>query len=299
MKILFPCTSRVHKARQILLLKELAKNHEVKVVYLSTSAKDMGDIGGSYAVTFNKYIKEHKPDLIIIRGDRFEVLPLAMTARYNNIPIAHIEGFDLSGVIDNQVRYAVSYLSDYHFVTNDDSYRRAMAMGFKNVWDFGSLDVEYAMKVHDSFTKKKYIMVLYHPIAGEDDGEVLRAVEGIELPIVGIKSNADYGKKIYTEEFKPQQFIQLLKNASVLVGNSSAGIKEASILGTPVVNIGDRQVNRLRTKNIKDCECNERDIEYFIQYQLTHGRYKPDHTYYKKDTSKKIAEVIDGLVFKK
>jgi UDP-N-acetylglucosamine 2-epimerase (hydrolysing) len=292
MKIIFPCSNRVHLSRQKLLLKELSKKNEVKIVYLSTPAQDMGDVAGSYAVKFNKYIKEYKPDLIIIRGDRFEVLPLVMTARYNNIPIAHIEGFDLSGVIDNQVRYAVSYLSDYHFVTNDDSYRRAMAMGFNNVWNFGSLDCEYALSVHDSFTEKPYILVLYHPIDGEDEAEVIKAAKSFKMPIAGIKSNKDYGRGLYKEEYTPGQFIQILTNASVLVGNSSAGIKEASILGIPTVNIGQRQMNRLRGKNVKDCECNEKDIKYFIQYQLDHGRYGPDYTYYKPNASKLIAEKI-------
>src|SRR3990167_5278240 len=141
MKICFPQTNRAHQ-RQKLLLDELAKDNEVVIADISHVAENetMANVAAAYAVEFNKYLEKVKPDLVLIRGDRFEVLPLAMCCAYREIHIAHIEGFDLSGAIDNKVRYAISYLADYHFVTNEDSYKRAVDMGFKNVWNFGSLD---------------------------------------------------------------------------------------------------------------------------------------------------------------
>lgn len=281
-KILFPITNRVHEARQKLLLRELARKNSVKIVRLSTPSKDMGSVSSSYAVHFNKFIKQEKPDLVIIRGDRYEQLPLAMVSAYNGIPIAHIEGFDLSGVIDNRVRYAISNLSDYHFVTNEDSYNRARSMGFEHVWNYGSLDCEYALEASKSARRreKPYILALYHPIQTESPEPVIRALEHFDIEVIGIKSNSDYGKALYQEEYSPQQFIHLLDGATCLVGNSSAGLKESSILGVPVVNIGERQMNRTRPSNVVDVPCDEDAIVAGITWQIRHGRYQRDTTYY-------------------
>src|SRR3990167_1999842 len=284
MKICCPTTNRVHLPRQKLLLEELAKDNEVVIADISHVAENetMANVAAAYAVEFNKYLESTKPDLVLIRGDRYEQLSLTMVTAYRGIPIAHIEGFDLSGVIDNKVRYAVSYLSDYHFVTNEESYTRAKNMGFENVWNFGSLDCEYAMSVGGARTAKKpYMVVLYHPVSNERPEAIVGALEAFknDFDLVGIKSNHDYGKQLYSEEFAPDKFIQLLRGAKCLIGNSSAGIKEASVLGTPVVNVGERQANRLRPKNVRDCKCETEDIQDAIKYQLEH-RYAMDFTYY-------------------
>lgn len=296
--ILFPITNRVHEARQKTLLRELALHHKVKVVRLSTPSNDMGAVSATYALNFQKFIKAEKPDLVLIRGDRYEQLPLAMVAAYSGIPIAHIEGFDLSGVIDNKVRYAISNLSDYHFVTNEDSYNRARSMGFEHVWDYGSLDCEYALDASKSARKdeKPYIVALYHPIGTESPVPVLSALEHFDYKIYGIRSNGDYGKTLYTEEYKPDEFVRLLDGATCLVGNSSAGLKESSILGVPVVNIGERQMNRTRPSNVIDVPCEEEAIVAGIQWQMKHGTYERDMTYYKPNASKNIALKIGELI---
>ena len=303
MKICFPTTNRVHLSRQKLLLEELAKDNEVVIADISHVAENetMANVAAAYAIEFNKYLERTKPDLVIIRGDRYEQLPLAMCCAYRQIPIAHIEGFDLSGVIDNRVRYAISYLSEFHFVTNDDSYKRAKNMGFKNVWNFGSLDCEYAMSVDGArTTKKPYLVVLYHPVPNERPEAILEALEAFknDYDLIGIKSNHDYGKQLYSEEFSPDEFIRLLRGAKCLIGNSSAGIKEAGVLGTPVVNIGERQANRLRPKNVRDCKCETEDIKNAIEEQLKHGTYPISFLYYKPETSVKIAETIYNYLSK-
>mgnify|MGYP001592820009 FL=1 len=265
---------------------------------------NMAEVAVDIAGKFQKALDSEKPDLALIRGDRYEMLVPTMLCAYNNIPIVHIEGFDLSGVIDNKVRYAISHLSDYHFVTNEESYRRALSMGFKNVWNYGSLDCEYALKCSQTLEtapghEQSYIIVLYHSVPNESSTELFSALERFsDYTIIGIKGNRDYGKQLYNEEYSPEEFIRLLNGASCLVGNSSAGIKEASVLGIPVVNIGSRQQNRLKPSNVVDVPCRSKYIELGIEYQLGVERYQVDHTYYKKDTSKKIAETICQLVSK-
>ena len=90
----------------------------------------------------------------------------------------------------------------------------------------------------------------------------------------------------------PEQFIGLLKKSACLVGNSSAGIKECSYLGVPVVNIGTRQNGRMRAKNVVDVEYNKSAIKQAIKKQLAHGSYKKSEIYYKEGTSKKIAQAL-------
>ena len=298
-KVIFPTFNRVHEARQKLLLDELYKNFKVCITIYSKKDMSMSEVAVDIAGKFQLALDSEKPDLALIRGDRYEMLIPAMLCAYNKIPIIHIEGFDLSGVIDNKVRYAISYLSDYHFVTNEDSYNRAKSMGFENVWNFGSLDVEYARSVtrHNApESTKPYILVLYHPVPGEDEFELFQALESFkDYQIKGIKSNRDYGKQTYTEEYGPEEFIKLLRGTSCLVGNSSCGIKEAPALGISVVNVGERQANRLRPESVKDCKCEKKEIENMIEYQLKH-KYEHSDLYFKPETSKRITEAITSLV---
>jgi len=296
-KIIFPTFNRVHESRQKLLLEELAKSFQIHITTYSDKKMKMEDIAVDIALKFRGAIEVIKPDLALIRGDRHECLVPATLCAYSGIPIAHIEGFDLSGVIDNRVRFAISHLSDYHFVTNEESYKRAKDMGFKNVWNYGSLDVEYASMV-EGRKEGKYIVALWHNTPTETEKPLLEALESFkDYDIVGIRGNHDYGiESTYKEEYEPDEFIRLLKGASCLVGNSSCGLKECSILGTPTINIGNRQANRLRTKNVLDVKCRKEDIIDGIQRQLRHGRYTFDQTYYKEGTSKRITEKIINLL---
>src|SRR3990167_2689556 len=284
MKICFPTTNRVHLSRQKLLLEELAKDNEVVIADISHVAENetMANVAAAYAIEFNKYLERTKPDCVLIRGDRAEILPLAMPSVYREIPIAHIEAGDLSGTWDNKIRFSISHLADIHFATNTEAEERLRIMDFKNVWNFGSLDCEYAIAVNGArTTKKPYLVVLYHPVPNERPEAILEALGPFknDYDLIGIKSNHDYGKQLYSEEFSPDEFIRLLRGAKCLIGNSSAGIKEAGVLGTPVVNIGERQANRLRPKNVRDCKCETEDIQDAIKYQLEH-RYAMDFIYY-------------------
>lgn len=268
----------------------------------------MASLSILYAIDFNNYLAGKQFDAVIIRGDRFEMLGLTMVASYKGIPIVHLEGGDVSGVIDNRVRHAITHLSDYHFCTNENSHRRLVQMGapLDHVWNFGSLDVEYAAKVKPKKLRDKpYILVAFHPITGEDEGELDAALAqflpSIHRPrdygfdIIKIGSNADYGRGYGTEQYSPEDYINLMRFSKVCVGNSSSLLKEASILGVPVVNIGSRQNARLKPKNVFDVACKERLIASAIKYQLEQ-KYRKDRVYYQKDTSKKIVNKLKAIL---
>jgi len=284
-------------ARQQLLLDELAKDFDIDVF----TPKDRGE-GKPVdsiitSVQFHNYLIKSKPDAVLARGDRYEILPIVYVARYRGIPVIHLEGGDLSGVIDNEVRHAITALSQYHFATNDEAHARLIQMGAEitRVWNYGSLDVEFAKSVplENWDGAEPYTFIAYHPIDGEDEAELTKAIKGMNTVIVG--SNSDYGRKYGDEEVKPDKYINLLSNAEVLVGNSSSLLKEASILGTPVVLVGNRQHRRLMPKNVLNVPCEASIIKDAIEFQMKR-EFEPDFIYYKPNTSERIAAKIKEIL---
>lgn len=298
-KIIFPSTFRGHLARQQLLLKELKKFFDLHIVEYGLGSGNMADSSGEVTIFFLNQIRKIQPDLLLARGDRFEMLPIVMTCAYRGIPVAHIEGGDLSGTIDNKVRYAITHLSDFHFVTNEEAHARIISMGvpINRVWNFGSLDVEFASKVKpQNLRNKPYILTSYHPIEGEDEKTVDSALTSFKkYDIVKIASNKDYGREYGEELYSPEDYINLMRFASCGVGNSSSFLKEASILGTPVVLIGNRQKQRLLPNNVLVIPCDETIIKEAIVFQMKRT-FKPDLTYYKSETSRKIAEKLKEVL---
>ncbi len=366
--ICFPITSRVHYARQKYLLQKLNKNPKLVLqvivggsvlldkygerflpaikeagLTISDTLFNVVD-GGSHiamaktagltALEFANSLHKLNPDIVVIRGDRFEQLAIAMVAAYLNKTIAHIEGGDLSGTIDESVRHAITKLAHIHFVTNEDAKKRVIAMGEnpRSVFNVGSPDVEFAAKVDAKYDgkivnktgtgpaidfEKPFSMVLYHPVTTENGNranaeKLLRAVDELNFPAIWFWPNSDAGTndiakaiRVYREQGKlknnkirfvtdllPEDFIGLLRKASVLIGNSSAGIKEASYFGTPVVNVGKRQMGRLRGPNIVDVGHDKDILIESIKKQVRHGRYPKSSLYYRPGTSDLIIKTL-------
>ena len=285
-------------------------------------------------IEFSSLLESLNPDLVVVRGDRYEILPIATAAAYMNKTIAHIEGGDLTGTIDESVRHAVTKLSHIHFATNEASRERIIGMGEnpRFVFNVGSPDVELVAKnraiitnkdLHDAGVgtrpdiKESFLIVMQHPVTTEMDKnmgnveETLRAVCDLKMPTIWFWPNIDAGTdevsgvmRRYREEtginnhtlflkhLPPAKFISLLKKCSCLAGNSSCGIKECSYLGIPVVNIGTRQDGRMRAYNVVDVEYNRHQIRNAIKKQLEAGRYAKSNIYYKKDSSKEIADIL-------
>jgi UDP-N-acetylglucosamine 2-epimerase (non-hydrolysing) len=295
MKICLPLTARPHLARQKLLIEELKKYFDLSIWQPESIKSNMSVASILYATEFNNYLAGKDFDAVIVRGDRYEMLGIAMVAVYRGLTVIHIEGGDLSGVIDNKVRHAITQLSDYHFCTNEESHKRLINMGIspQRVWNFGSLDVEFAGKVRvKKIHKTPYILVAYHPIEGEDESQLNEALTQFnQYGIIKVGSNTDYGRQYGTEQYSPEDYINLMRGAMICIGNSSSLLKEASILGTPVVLVGDRQDNRLKPKNVVTVPCETHNIKTAIMYQLNNKK-KRDLVYYQPKTSKKICSTI-------
>jgi len=276
-----------------------------------------------------------KPDIVVVRGDRFEVLSAAVAASLMNIPIAHIEGGDVTGTIDESIRHAITKLAHIHFATNEDARRRIITMGEnkKYVFNVGSPDIEVVMRYGkgkpnhafiqetgsgaDINTRQPYLIVMYQPVTTEletlreNTRMLLRTVHSLNIPAFWFWPNFDAGAeegiakelRIFSDKVKdhsikfmryipPKEYLSLLNSAVCLVGNSSAGIKECSYLGVPVVNIGSRQTNRLKGRHVLDVSHDENAVIHAIQKQIAKGRYTPSRIYAKPDTAKNITEIL-------
>jgi len=367
-KICFPIMNRVHYARQKYLLDLLQADPRIHlqvvvggsallekygerfVPALEQSGFRVDDAlynvieGGNHiamaktaaltALEFSNSLYKLNPDIVLVRGDRFEQLAVAMVAAYVNKTVAHIEGGDVSGTIDESVRHAITKLAHIHLVTNEDARRRVIQMGERpaSVFNVGSPDVEFAAREkkkidaalwrsigtgHDIDFTKPYLMVMYHPVTTETDNKgpaeaLLSAVDKLNMQTVWFWPNSDAGtneiakairkwregKKIKNKKIKfvtdvlPEDFIALLRGASVLAGNSSSGIKEASYLGVPVVNIGTRQGSRLRGPHVRDVGNDTNAIHAAIRAQLKHGPYPSSNLYYQPNTSERIVDIL-------
>ena len=289
------------------------------------------------ALEFTNGFHTADPDIVVICGDRFEQLAIAMSAAYLNKTIAHIEGGDVSGSIDESVRHAITKLAHIHFVTNEDAQRRVLAMGEdpKYVFNTGSLDVEVASQVEAAITNeminrygvghevdvtRPFVMVIQHPVTTERENrrhldETLKAVTTLGMPTIWIWPNPDAGtgemadrlrhfrenaghaadRMRFITDLPVHEFIALLKAAACLIGNSSAGIKECSYLGTPVVNIGARQQGRLHAANVEHVPDESDAILAAVRQQIAHGRYTSSNIYYRPAASQTIVDLLAGL----
>ena len=286
------------------------------------------------ALEFTNGLHTLSPDVVVICGDRFEQLAIAMAAAYLNLTLAHIEGGDVTGSIDESVRHAITKLSHFHFVTNEDARRRVLAMGEdpRHVYNTGSLDVELAARVETVLTSDQlnaygvghsvdltqpFLLVVQHPVTTERDNRAhiqttLEAVARADMPTVWFWPNADAGTAEMAETLRhvreqhgeltermrfiinvpADEFISLLSQAACLIGNSSAGIKECSYLGTPVVNIGGRQQGRLAAEHVIHVGYDGGEIDRAIATQIAHGRYPSSSIYHRADTSDQILTVL-------
>jgi len=229
------------------------------------------------------FVREFPPDLLVVHGDRIETLAGAMVGALNNILVAHVEGGELSGTVDELIRHAVSKLAHLHFVANDEAKGRLLQMGEhpEAVYAIGSPDVDVMLsqalpdldevRVHYDIPFADYGILIYHPVTTELGLIARRAQDVVEAIIrsgrdfIVIHPNNDPGRDLimlalqrlqgdphirFLPSMRFEAFLVLLRHADVIVGNSSAGIREAPVFGVPTINLGSRQLNRFRYQSI-------------------------------------------------
>ncbi len=241
----------------------------------------------------SNYCKKVNPDLIVVHGDRVETLAGAIVGSLNNILVAHIEGGELSGTVDELIRHSVSKLSHIHFVSNGDAAKRLIQMGemASSIFTIGSpdIDIMFSDDLPSLETAKEYYeigfeqfaIVMFHPVTTEVNEMKEYAtnfVSGLLNDMhnyVVIFPNNDLGNQYIINEYQKlkdhprfrvfpslrfEYFLTLLKNSQFIIGNSSAGIREAPYYGIPIINIGTRQQNRALHADIINVDYTEKSI---------------------------------------
>ena len=267
-KICFIITSFIHYSRNLLILDELRKRPDVELHIIIGGAALLAKYSSKYAhvrevltrdgfgnlhevyfnlegdngvtkaktiglgiIEFASFMDKISPDLVIVRGDRFEVLAAAIAASNLNIPIAHIEGGDITGSIDESVRHAITKLAHIHFATNEQSKKRIIKMGERKnyVFNFGSPDIEVVDKLLNSKKNKKnpaidfikktgsgadinladdFLMVMYHPVTTQIEKiapgtrNLLAAVYEANMPTLWFWPNYDAGAEEISREIR-------------------------------------------------------------------------------------------------
>ena len=277
-----------------------------------------------------------KPDAVVTIADRFETISTSIAAAYQNIPLVHVQGGEVTGSIDEKVRHANTKLADIHLVSSKDARERVLKLGENpgKVINTGCPSIDLVKEIEnekdlpfDPFEKyggvgarfnwkSGYIVVMQHPVTTEYKDakkhilETLHAIKKLDYPTFWFWPNVDAGSDgtsngirsfrelenaenmHFFKNMEPLDFLRLLKNSKALVGNSSAGIRECSYLGTPVINIGTRQNRRLRAQNVKDVTSDRQKIFEETKKAIENGYFDKSEIYGNGNAGKKIANIL-------
>jgi len=287
---------------------------------------------GEAVIGLTHALAQARPDLVMLIGDRGEMLAGAIAALHAGIPIVHLHGGERSGTVDEPVRHAITKLSHWHFVATEESRERVVRLGERpeHVWITGapSLDglaeqgARPRQQVLDELgltAQARFLLVIFHPVVQEMDDAyeqtaALASALRDSLPdpqthIVWLAPNADAGsggilraldeirdERLHRVTHLPRPtFVAALRHAEALVGNSSAGIIEAASFGTPVVNIGNRQRARERNRNTIDCPGDRLSIAGDVTRALAHGRYPAANVYGDGQAGARITQLLATL----
>ncbi len=273
---------------------------------------------------FSKYVEKIKPDLIVVHGDRPEPLACAIVGSFKNILVSHIEGGEVSGTIDELIRHSISKLSHIHFVSNKLAKKRLIQMGEdkNSIFIIGSPDIDLMFssdlpKISDAREKydiefKKYSICLFHPVTTEIEflkNQIKCLVESLlesNKNYVVIYPNNDLGSNLIIEKYQNissnkikvlpsirfEYFLTILKNADFIIGNSSAGIREAPYYSVNSINLGSRQNNRDTNKMIYNVDFNKKNILKKMDILENRQKIQPIKNYGKGNSSELFSEIL-------
>lgn len=308
--------------------------HIVDVRYADDTKESMALFIGEFIQRLTPLIRTINPDIILVLGDRGEMLAGAIVGAYLSIPVAHIHGGEVTSTVDDLARHAITKLSHIHFPATEESAGRIIRMGEdpSRVFVVGAPGLDQIL--HESLIEveeieKKYhlnfsnyvLLVVQHPVtlevnqASAQIRETLEAISFFQYQTVIIYPNADAGGRAMIDVIKEYEhlpfiraykniphkdYLSLMRYSSVLIGNSSSGIIEAPSFGIPVINIGSRQQGRERGNNIVDVGYNRESIVSAIDCVLNNDSYKnkiklKNNPYGNGSSGKKIVHTLSEI----
>ena len=286
------------------------------------------------ALTIERFcdvFKELKPDLVVLLGDRYEIMGVAQSAMLNNIPIAHLYGGDTTqGAIDEAIRHSITKMSHLHFTSCEQSKKRVVQLGENpsRVFNIGSLAIENIKKI-PLMTKndlenslefkfnKKNLLVTFHPVTLEGNSktqfsELLSALDELkDTNIIITCPNSDEGNEEIFELIKEyenkhsnvkvykslgmKRYLSAMQFVDMVVGNSSSGIYEVPSFKIPTINIGNRQKGRLQASSIINCKPQKNEILEAINNAYNFDCSNVINPYEGIEPSEKIVEILKNF----
>ena len=280
----------------------------------------------------SQFIQENRPDLLIVHGDRPEALAGAISGALSNTRVVHIEGGELSGTIDGVIRHAVSKLSHIHLVANEEARKRLIQLGedSNTIHIIGSPDLDIMLspslptleeaKSRYEIEFDSYFIAIFHPVTTDLEASAIAATEfvnglidsgenfivihpnndtGFEQIISEYSKLSDHSKRFRQfESLRFEHFLVLLKNANGIVGNSSAGIREAPLYGIPSIDVGDRQRGRHDSASISQVPARANEIVAAIQRAKQQGPTNSEQEFGDGKSTERFTELLhSGVLF--
>ncbi len=280
-------------------------DHQIFISVKSESEENISTNQAEALVKFTSLFIKEKYQAVILLGDRYETLAIAIAAGNTRTPVFHLCGGDTTeGALDEWIRHSITKISYLHFVTNEESRRRVIQLGEdpERVYNFGSTSIDNILRVANinkedalksiGLNNCRYALCTYHPVTMEGESveeqikEFLDAIKAFpELQFIVTKSNADQGGARINElldnaekqidnlhvftSLGVKRYLSLMRFAEFVLGNSSSGIIETPAFHVPTVNIGDRQKGRLQSESIINCKPDTRSIMSAIESSMS------------------------------
>lgn len=280
-------------------------------------------------IGFSDYVAEHRPDLVVVHGDRVEALACALVCATNYIRCAHVEGGEVSGTIDELFRHCNTKLASHHFVSSDLAAQRVTALGEARdaVYVVGSPELDFhagpsgvsldEVRSRYEVPFGEYGICIFHPVTSEQDSigkqaaAFFAALEASGRCFVVILPNNDPGAELILAAIRPlpraqfrvlpsmrfTHFSELMKNAACFVGNSSAGVREAPFLGLPSLDVGTRQTNRAASGSVHACTAQDAGAIAAFLAREWGKRYPPDASFGEGRAADRFTEVLSNPSF--
>lgn len=306
---------------------------KVEMLLSSDTAVGITKSLGLGVIGFSEVLNQLQPDILVLLGDRYEILAVAQAALIAKIPIAHIAGGDTTeGAFDESIRHSITKMSHLHFVTNEVAAQRVRQMGENpaHVYNVGSPGIDYIKRMQllgrkeiekllNFKFKQKNLLITFHPVtldsalADAQFKELISALNmlGDEVGLIFTKPNADTeGRSIIKMlddyvvghpnakayiSLGQQLYLSLMSQVDAIVGNSSSGLYEAPSFKKPTVNIGDRQKNRLQAASVLDCSAQASEIARTIKEALVKDCSSVTNPYGDGNSSERIITILKKI----
>ncbi len=303
---------------------------EVPIDITARTASSMSVGIGECLIGMTLLLRREQPDMLVLLGDRGEMLAGAIAALHLGIVCVHIHGGERSGTVDEPIRHAISKLSHYHLVATNESRDRLIRMGEcpKAVYVTGAPGLDGLVALADKSISdvkvalslplsQSFILAVFHPVVQQaqdaytQTSSLLLALRKVGLPVIWLEPNSDAGSsdilKALTDiglpagsnqlkHMKRELFCAAMKHCAVMVGNSSAGIIEAASFSTPVINVGDRQRLRERSANVVDVSPDADAVYVAVAGALKTGEVPCDNRYGDGLAGPRIATLLATLI---